>query len=69
MKYWLAPVQDGRLGHLCRIPQMLASSELIGSPTEQDTQLVARVEVNHKRLLALVGVVVVLAGVIGFKLF
>jgi len=49
--------------------QMLESSALIGSLAEQNTQLIARVEVNRKRLLALAVVVVVLVGVIGFKLF
>jgi hypothetical protein len=49
--------------------QMLESSALIGSLAEQNTQLIARVEVNRKRVLALGLGVVVLAGVIGFKLF
>jgi len=49
--------------------QMLDSSALIGSLAEQNTQLIARVEVNRKRVLALTMVVVVLAGVIGYKLF
>jgi len=49
--------------------QMLESSALIGSLAEQNTQLIARVEVNRKRVLALVGAVVVLAGVVGYKLF
>ena len=49
--------------------QMLASSALIGSLAEQNAQLIARVEVNRKRVLALVVVVVVLAGVVGYKLF
>jgi hypothetical protein len=49
--------------------QMLASSALIGSLAEQNAQLIARVEVNRKRVLALVVVVVVLAGVVGSKLF
>jgi len=49
--------------------QMLESSALIGSLAEQNTQLIARVEVNRKRLLALAVVVVVLAGVVGYKLF
>jgi hypothetical protein len=49
--------------------QMLESSALIGSLAEQNTQLIARVEVNRKRVLALVVVVVVLAGVFGYKLF
>jgi hypothetical protein len=49
--------------------QMLESSALIGSLAEQNTQLIARVEVNRKRLLALAVVVIVLAGVVGFKLF
>ncbi|WP_180130604.1 hypothetical protein [Rhodoferax sp. BLA1] len=49
--------------------QMLASSALIGSLAEQNTQLIARVEVNRKRVLALAVVVVVLAGVVVNKLF
>ena len=49
--------------------QMLASSALIGSLAEQNTQLIARVEVNRKRVLALAVVVVVLAGVVGSQLF
>ena len=44
--------------------QMLASSALIGSLAEQNTQLIARVEVNRKRVLALAVVLVVLAGVL-----
>lgn len=49
--------------------QMLASSALIGSLAEQNAQLITRVEVNRKRVLALVVVVVVLAVVVGSKLF
>lgn len=46
--------------------QMLESSALIGSLAEQNTQLIARVEVNRKRVLALAvaWVVVVLAGAV-----
>ena len=45
--------------------QMLDSSALIGSLAEQNTQLIARVEVNRKRVLALAValVVVVVVGV------
>jgi len=49
--------------------QMLDSSALIGSLAEQNTQLIARVEVNRKRVLALAVIVVVLMGVVGYKLF
>jgi hypothetical protein len=49
--------------------QMLASSALIGALAEQNTQLIARVELNRKRVLALAVVVVVLAVVLGSKLF
>ena len=49
--------------------QMLASSALIGSLADQNTQLIARVELNRKRVLALAAVVVVLAVVLGSKLF
>lgn len=49
--------------------QMLASSALIGSLAEQNTQLIARVEVNRKRVLALAVVLVVLAVVVAYKLF
>jgi hypothetical protein len=49
--------------------QMLESSALIGSLAEQNTQLIARVEVNRKRVLALALVVAVLAGVVTSKLF
>jgi hypothetical protein len=48
--------------------QMLASSALIGSLAEQNTQLIARVEVNRKRLLALLACVVALALVLAYKL-
>jgi hypothetical protein len=37
--------------------QMLESSALIGSLAEQNTQLIVRVEVNRKRVLALVVVI------------
>jgi len=49
--------------------QMLDSSALIGLLAEQNTKLIARVEVNRKRVLALGVVVVVLAGVVVSKLF
>lgn len=49
--------------------QMLESSALIGSLAEQNTQLIARVEVNRKRVLALAVVLVVLAVVVAYKLF
>jgi len=49
--------------------QMLESSALIGSLAEQNTQLIARVEVNRKRVLALTVAVVVLAVVVANKLF
>ncbi|OQW89213.1 MAG: hypothetical protein BWK72_04490 [Rhodoferax ferrireducens] len=48
--------------------QMLESSALIGSLAEQNTQLIARVEVNRKRVLALAVVVVVLAVVLANQL-
>jgi len=48
--------------------QMLASSALIGSLAEQNTQLITRVEVNRKRVLALVVVLVALAVVLAYKL-
>jgi len=49
--------------------QMLDSSALIGSLAEQNTQLIARVEVNRKRVLAL-AVALVLVAVAGVaKLF
>lgn len=49
--------------------QMLESSALIGSLAEQNTQLIARVEVNRKRVLALAVVLVALAVVVAYKLF
>lgn len=49
--------------------QMLESSALIGSLAEQNTQLIARVEVNRKRVLALAVVWVALAVVVAYKLF
>jgi septal ring factor EnvC (AmiA/AmiB activator) len=49
--------------------QMLESSALIGSLAEQNTQLIARVEVNRRRVLALVVAWVVLAVVLAIKLF
>ncbi len=49
--------------------QMLESSALIGSLAEQNTQLIARVEVNRKRVLALAAALVVLAVVVAIKLF
>jgi hypothetical protein len=50
--------------------QMLASSELIKSLAEQNTQLIRRAEVNRLRLLALASVtaVVAVAAVIGLTL-
>lgn len=48
--------------------QMLESSALIGSLAEQNTQLIARVEVNRKRVLGLAVAVVVLLGVVVSKL-
>ncbi len=48
--------------------QMLQSSALIGSLAEQNTQLIARVEVNRKRVLGLAVALVVLAGVVFSKL-
>ena len=41
--------------------QMLASSDLIKSLAEQNTQLIQRAEVSRLRLLALAGVTAVLA--------
>jgi peptidoglycan hydrolase CwlO-like protein len=49
--------------------QMLESSALIGSLAEQNTQLIARVEVNRRRVLALAVALVVLAAVLVIKLF
>lgn len=49
--------------------QMLESSALIGSLAEQNTQLIARVEVNRKRVLALGVAVVVLSLVVAGQLF
>lgn len=49
--------------------QMLESSALIGSLAEQNTQLIARVEVNRKRVLALTVAVVVLSLVVARQLF
>ena len=43
--------------------QMLASSALIKTLTEQNTQLIARVEVNRIRLLSLAGIAVIALGV------
>jgi hypothetical protein len=50
--------------------QMLASSELIKSLAEQNTQLIRRAEVNRLRLLALASVtaVVAVAAIIGLTL-
>lgn len=48
--------------------QMLQSSALIGSLAEQNTQLIARVEVNRKRVLGLAIAVVMLLGVVVSKL-
>jgi hypothetical protein len=44
--------------------QMLESSALIGSLAEQNTQLIARVEVNRKRFCVLVVVLLVLIAVV-----
>ena len=49
--------------------QMLESSALIGSLAEQNTQLIARVEVNRKRVLALAVAVVLLSLVVARQLF
>jgi hypothetical protein len=49
--------------------QMLDSSALIGSLAEQNTQLIARLEVNRKRNLWLATVVFGLALVVAVKLF
>jgi hypothetical protein len=49
--------------------QMLESSALIGSLAEQNTQLIARVEVNRKRVLALAVALVVLTVLGTIKLF
>ena len=48
--------------------QMLQSTALIGSLAEQNTQLIARVEVNRKRFWALVVVLVGLIAVVFSKL-
>lgn len=48
--------------------QMLESSALIGSLAEQNTQLIARVEVNRKRVLGLAIALVLLLGVVVSKL-
>jgi len=45
--------------------QMLASSELIKALSEQNTQLIRRVESNRVRLLWLAGVVVLLSVAVG----
>lgn len=44
--------------------QMLDSSALIGSLAEQNTQLIARVEVNRRRVLALFVFTLVLCGIL-----
>jgi hypothetical protein len=49
--------------------QMLDSSALIGSLAEQNTQLIARVEVNRKRVLALSAALVMVAVAVAIKLF
>lgn len=49
--------------------QMLESSALIGSLAEQNTQLIARVEVNRRHVLALTVGCVVLAVVLAIQLF
>ncbi|OIQ70177.1 hypothetical protein GALL_482150 [mine drainage metagenome] len=49
--------------------QMLESSALIGSLAEQNTQLIARLEVNRQRVLWLAGVLLVLVVVLAIKLF
>ncbi len=49
--------------------QMLESSALIGSLAEQNTQLIARVEVNRKRVLALAVALVVVVVIGASKLF
>jgi hypothetical protein len=48
--------------------QMLASSELIKTLADQNTQLIQRIEVNRVRLLLLAGVTVVLAAAAGLAL-
>jgi hypothetical protein len=48
--------------------QMLASSELIKTLADQNTQLIQRIEVNRVRLLLLAGVTLVLAVVAGLAL-
>ena len=48
--------------------QMLESTALIGSLAEQNTQLIARVEVNRKRFWALVVVLLVVIVVVVSKL-
>lgn len=48
--------------------QMLASSELIKTLADQNTQLIQRIEVNRVRLLLLAGVTVVLAVMAGLAL-
>ncbi|AYQ27811.1 MULTISPECIES: hypothetical protein [unclassified Polaromonas] len=48
--------------------QMLASSELIKTLADQNTQLIQRIEVNRVRLLLLAGVTVVLAVAAGLAL-
>ncbi|MDR3370887.1 hypothetical protein [Rhodoferax sp.] len=49
--------------------QMLESSALIGSLAEQNTQLIARVEVNRKRVLTLAVALVVVVVAAAAKLF
>lgn len=48
--------------------QMLASSELIKTLADQNTQLIQRIEVNRVRLLLLAGLTVVLAVIAGLAL-
>lgn len=49
--------------------QMVESSALIQSLAEQNTQLIARVELNRKRLLALAALTLVLGVVLGLHYF
>jgi hypothetical protein len=49
--------------------QMLDSSALIGALAEQNAQLIARLEVNRKRVLGLAAVLLSLTAVMAVKLF
>lgn len=48
--------------------QMQASSELIKALAEQNTELVRRVEINRRRTVALIALLALVAGVLGWHL-